>query len=213
MAYVVDNIEFPTAEQAALAQREMAIINDIKTKVDLDDPAAVRQLFQNCQSKKVFRTKLGLNFMATLQNTVTLDSMISADVVNDLLEGVMLKDESVSVGNVNGKWSAYVNKAHEVLHLHGGLFEYEISGGPSNMYKKGTYKVDGKLLTLTVANEISAQAKKMLGHLEKYYNAAAQQELFQYEVKLISNNKLIIETIKDSIHNYGAVIEFTKSKY
>lgn len=65
--YCIDGFLFQTSEEAEQAEKEMEGIHYIKTKLDMENPKAVLQVYDNLIKQQLFETPVGYCFLHELK--------------------------------------------------------------------------------------------------------------------------------------------------
>lgn len=66
--YTVDGFEFYTKEDARLANEELAKVNALHEKMDTNNVAALKAVYQKAIEQNVFETPIGLTYLNNIRN-------------------------------------------------------------------------------------------------------------------------------------------------
>lgn len=73
-SYNAEKIEFPNSDQSRLVESELKIIKALREKTNLSDPYEARKLLNQCKAKQIFKTRTGLNFLDSLEQTANINT-------------------------------------------------------------------------------------------------------------------------------------------
>lgn len=99
--YNVGGFTFDSESEAKMAKQELQLIENLKAKTDINNPIIAKQLFNRCKATGRFKTKIGIDFLNKLQQTVkdSIDNNINDKIYEKSLSILKRSHKKDSINN------------------------------------------------------------------------------------------------------------------